>query len=79
MRLGDLYGAPVRTEDGERLGAVLEVYAKGGRVVRLGVGAANLIERLLPEGRRGRQVARDDVVAFDGGKIVVARKKSGRA
>ncbi|MFL6862437.1 MAG: PRC-barrel domain-containing protein [Allosphingosinicella sp.] len=79
MRLGDLYGAPVRTEDGERLGAVLEVYAKGGRVVRLGVGAANLIERLLPEGRRGRQVAWDDVVALEGGKIVVARRKSGSA
>jgi sporulation protein YlmC with PRC-barrel domain len=79
MRLGDLYGAQVVSEDGERLGAVLEVYAKGGRVVRLGVGAANLIERLLPEGRRGRQVAWDDVVAIEGGRIVVAGKKRGSA
>jgi sporulation protein YlmC with PRC-barrel domain len=74
MRLGELYDAPVRTEDGERLGCVHEVYAEGGRVVKLGVGAANLLERLLYR-RRGRQVAWDDVVAIEGGTIIVAAKK----
>jgi sporulation protein YlmC with PRC-barrel domain len=74
MRLGELYDAPVRTEDGERLGCVHEVYAEGGRVVKLGVGAANLLERLLYR-RRGKQVAWDDVVAIRDGMIVVAAKK----
>jgi sporulation protein YlmC with PRC-barrel domain len=74
MRLGDLYDAPVRTEGGERLGAVHEVYAVGGRVVKLGVGAANLLERLLYR-RRGKQVAWDDVVAIEDGAIIVAAKK----
>ncbi|MEA3063184.1 MAG: hypothetical protein QOJ94_2965 [Sphingomonadales bacterium] len=74
MRLGELYDAPVRTEDGERLGAVHEVYAEGGRVVGLGVGAANLLERLLYR-RRGRQVAWDDVVAIEDGTIIVAASK----
>jgi sporulation protein YlmC with PRC-barrel domain len=75
MRLGELYGARVRTEEGEELGAVREVYAQGGRVTRLGVGAANLLERLLPTGPRGRQVEWEEVVAIEGGAIVVAAKK----
>jgi sporulation protein YlmC with PRC-barrel domain len=74
MRLGDLYDTPVRTEDGERLGCVHEVYAEGGRVVRLGVGAANFLERLLYR-RRGKQVRWDDVVAIEGGTIIVAAKQ----
>ena len=74
MRLGELYDAPVRTEDGERLGAVHEVYAEGGRVVRLGVGAANFLERLSYR-RRGRHVAWEDVVAIKGGTIIVTGGK----
>jgi sporulation protein YlmC with PRC-barrel domain len=74
MRLGEIYDAPVRTEEGERLGCVHEVYVEGGRVVRLGVGAANLLERLLYR-RRGKQVAWEDVVAIQAGTIIVAAKK----
>jgi sporulation protein YlmC with PRC-barrel domain len=74
MRLGELYDAPVRTEEGERLGCVHEVYAEGGKVVKLGVGAANLLERLLYR-REGKQVAWEDVVAIEGGTIIVKAKK----
>jgi sporulation protein YlmC with PRC-barrel domain len=74
MRLGELYDMPVCTEDGERLGAVHEVYAESGRVVKLGVGAANFLERLLYR-RRGKQVPWEDVVAIKSGTIVVVAKK----
>jgi sporulation protein YlmC with PRC-barrel domain len=56
MRLAELSCAEVRDMSGKRLGRVHAVYAKDGAVVALGVGAANLLERLLPR-RHGRRIA----------------------
>lgn len=70
MRLADLVGASVCTSAGERLGLVHEVYAKEGSVEALGVGSANLLERLIGR-RRGRRIAWDRVRSIDGGTIIV--------
>ena len=70
MRLGELYNAPVRTVDGKKLGRVHEVYAEAGRVTKLGVGAANFLERLFSH-RHGRHIAWDKVKKIERGTIVV--------
>jgi sporulation protein YlmC with PRC-barrel domain len=70
MRLAELCGAEVRSVSGERLGRVHAVYAKGGAVVALGIGAANLLERMLPR-RHGRRVAWAKVRKVAKGVIVV--------
>lgn len=70
MRLGELVGATVRASSGERLGRVHEVYAKGAAVEALGVGAANLLERLLGR-RHGRRIAWAKVRKFEKGTIIV--------
>ena len=70
MRLGDLYGAQVESERGEAVGRVFEVYAERGRVVALGVGTGSFLERLFGGGH-GRRVAWDEVVAVEGGRVVV--------
>ena len=70
MRLAQLHGAKVRTEAGEKLGAVHEVYASDGAVEALGVGAANLLERLLGS-RHGRRIAWTKVRRIAQGTIVV--------
>jgi sporulation protein YlmC with PRC-barrel domain len=70
MRLGELYGMMMRGPSGERLGRVHEVYAKGGEVEALGVGAANLLERLLGH-RHGRRIAWAKVRRIGKGGIVV--------
>jgi sporulation protein YlmC with PRC-barrel domain len=70
MRLADLVGAKVCGSDGEWLGRVHEVYAKDGAVETLGVGAANLLERLIGP-RHGRRIAWAKVRKFEKGAIVV--------
>ena len=70
MRLCDLYDARVRTAGGERLGRVHEVVVEDGRVKELGVGPANLLERLSGR-RRGRHVAWDKVKKIERGTIIV--------
>lgn len=70
MRLGELYNAPVRTFEGKKLGRVHEVYAEAGRVTKLGVGAANFLERLFSH-RRGRHIAWEKVKKIDKGTIIV--------
>jgi sporulation protein YlmC with PRC-barrel domain len=70
MRLGELYGIMVCGASGERLGRVHEVYAKGGEVEALGIGAANLLERLLGH-RHGRRIAWAKVRKVGKGRIVV--------
>jgi sporulation protein YlmC with PRC-barrel domain len=74
MRLGQLYDAMVRTEGGDRLGAVHEIYAEGDRVEALGVGAANFLERLLGR-RRGLKVPWDAVRKIEGKTITVADRR----
>ena len=70
MRLGELYDAEVCTEAGKRIGKVNEVAIEAGRVVELGVGAANFLERLFSH-RRGRHVKWEKVVKIEGGTIIV--------
>jgi sporulation protein YlmC with PRC-barrel domain len=70
MRLGELYGMMVRGASGERLGRVHEVYAKDGEVEALGIGAANLLERLLGH-RHGRRIAWAKVRKVAKGRIIV--------
>jgi sporulation protein YlmC with PRC-barrel domain len=70
MRLGELCNARVRTAGGKSIGRVHEVIAEGGRVIELGVGAANFLERLFSH-RRGRHVAWDKVKKIERGTIVV--------
>jgi sporulation protein YlmC with PRC-barrel domain len=70
MRLGDLVGATVCASTGERLGRVHEVYVENGAVEALGVGAANLLERLAGR-RHGRRVAWKNVRSFAKGTIIV--------
>ena len=70
MTLAELTGAKVCTTSGQALGAVHEVYAKDGKVEALGVGAANLLERLLGR-RHGRRIAWDKVRKIEQGRIIV--------
>jgi len=70
MRLADLVGATVCNRSGERLGRVHEVYAKDGAVETLGIGTANLLERLVGP-RHGRRIAWAKVRKFVKGTIVV--------
>jgi sporulation protein YlmC with PRC-barrel domain len=70
MRLCDLYDASVRTGSGEQLGRVHEVVVENGRVKELGVGAENILERLMGR-RRGHHVKWERVKAIKGGTIVV--------
>lgn len=70
MTLGELTGARVYALSGERLGAVHEVYAKDGKVEALGVGAANLLERLLGR-RHGRRIAWEKVRKIEDRRIIV--------
>jgi sporulation protein YlmC with PRC-barrel domain len=70
MRLGALVGATVCTSTGERLGLVHEVYVENGAVEALGVGAANLLERLLGR-RHGCRIAWANVRSFANGRIIV--------
>jgi sporulation protein YlmC with PRC-barrel domain len=70
MRLGDLCGATVRDAAGKRLGEVHEVYVKDGEVEALGVGAANLLERLLGRSH-GRHIAWTKVRKFANRTIIV--------
>ena len=70
MRLCELYDAEVRTAGGEALGRVHEVTVEDGRVKELGVGTANLLERLMGR-RRGRHIKWEQVKAIKGGTIIV--------
>lgn len=70
MRLTDLCGAEVCDAAGKRLGIVHEVYARDGEVETLGIGAANLLERLLGR-RHGRHVAWAKVRKIAERRIVV--------
>jgi sporulation protein YlmC with PRC-barrel domain len=70
MTLAELTGAKVYTQSGARLGAVHEVYAKGGKVEALGVGAANLLERLLGR-RHGHRIPWSKVRKIEQRRIVV--------
>jgi sporulation protein YlmC with PRC-barrel domain len=70
MRLARLYCATVKTSRGERLGKVHEVIVEGGRVKEIGVGAANVLERLFGR-RRGRHVAWEKVKKIEGRTIIV--------
>jgi len=70
MTLAELAGATVCAVSGQKLGAVHEVYARDGKVEALGVGAANLLERLLGR-RHGRRIAWDKVRRIEQGRIVV--------
>jgi sporulation protein YlmC with PRC-barrel domain len=69
-RLGDLYDAKVRSTAGKRLGRVHEVTIESGQVKELGIGAANLLERLLSR-RSGCHVAWEKVKKIEGGTIIV--------
>jgi len=70
MRLAELYGARVRTRDGESVGRVREVLCKDGKVSWLGVGAGTLLQRLTG-GRHGRRIAWDKVVEIGPGEVTV--------
>ena len=70
MTLGELTGAKVYARSGKRLGTVHEVYAKAGNVEALGVGAANLLERLLGR-RHGHRIAWTKIREAEKGRIVV--------
>jgi sporulation protein YlmC with PRC-barrel domain len=70
MRLGRLYDATVKTADGRVLGRVHEVYVEAGQVTKLGVGAANMLERLFGR-RRGKHIAWDKVRKIEGRTIIV--------
>jgi sporulation protein YlmC with PRC-barrel domain len=70
MRLGELYDAKVCTAAGKRLGRVHEVIVEGGQVTQLGVGAANILERLSAR-RHGRHIAWEKVKKIERGTIIV--------
>jgi sporulation protein YlmC with PRC-barrel domain len=70
MRLGELYDAKVRSAAGKRLGRVHEIIVEDGQVTKLGVGAANILERLFAR-RHGRHIAWEKVKKIEGGTIVV--------
>ena len=70
MRLCELYDAHVRTAGGAKLGRVHEVIVEDGRVTELGVGARNILERLMGR-RRGRHVKWEKVKKIERGTIVV--------
>ena len=70
MLLGDLYDAKVRTTHGKTVGCVHEVYVENGKVIALGVGLGNMLERLL--GRRaGHRIAWDKVVKIEKGVVTI--------
>ena len=70
MRLCDLYDAHVRTSGGEKLGRVHEVVVEDGQVKELGVGAENILERLMGR-RRGHHVKWERVKKIERGTIIV--------
>ena len=70
MRLCELYDAKVCTAGGKKLGRVHEVIVEDGRVKELGVGAANILERLAGR-RRGHHVKWERVKKIDRGTITV--------
>jgi sporulation protein YlmC with PRC-barrel domain len=71
MRLTDLWGAAVKTLEGEKLGRVHELHAEGGRIIALTCGPGSFIERLTAR-KHGRRVPWECVVRIANGEIFVA-------
>jgi sporulation protein YlmC with PRC-barrel domain len=69
IRFADLYGAPVRSRSGARLGRLRELYCLGGEVTHIGVGLRTLAERLT--GKGGRRIPWSRVAAIREGEVIV--------
>ena len=78
LRLSDLLGAEVVTEDGTRKGRIHEVVAEKGRVTALVCGIRSWRERLGLRRPGGAHVPWSEVLEVRDGVVVIPGKEAGK-